>query len=445
MFKKESNKGAELWKKAKAIIPGGNQLLSKRAERFLPEHWPSYYKKAKGVEVWDLDDRHYYDLSIMAIGSCVLGYANEAVNNAVKHAIDAGNMCTFNCYEEVELAEKLIELHPWAEMARFARTGGEACTIAVRIARAATGKDRIAFCGYHGWHDWYVSSNLADIHNLDQLLVPGLKPLGIPKALTNTTIPFRYGKLEELKAILGRYPNEVGVIIMEVERHQLDLDFLKAVRKLATEANAVLIYDEITSGFRMRAGGLHMLHGLEPDIVILGKAMGNGFPISAIVGRKEVMKAAQDTFISSTYWTERIGFVAALEVIRQFEKNGVADQLIKTGEYFIENFRKLIDSKGLKIEIADGIPPAPILTVNEENPSAVKTLFTQEMLKKGFLASDVIYIAAAHTKEIIDRYLKAADAVLSLIKKGITSGSSIESLLEGPVRFEGLRRLDKDN
>src|SRR3989338_1096085 len=153
------NSGSVLWNKAKKLIPGGNQLLSKRSEMFLPDQWPSYYKKAQGIEVWDLDDYHYFDMSIMGMGACVLGYAHPSVNEAVKKAVEMGSMCTLNCYEEVELAEKLIELHPWSQMVRFARTGGEACAIAVRIARAASQRDKIAFCGYHGWHDWYLSSN----------------------------------------------------------------------------------------------------------------------------------------------------------------------------------------------------------------------------------------------------------------------------------------------
>ena len=432
--------GTELWKKAKTVIPGGNQLLSKRAEMFLPENWPAYFKRAKGVEVWDLDDNHLIDMSIMGIGTCVLGYANDAVNQAVTNAIALGTMCTLNSYEEVQLAEKLIELHPWAGMVRFARTGGEACAVAVRIGRTASRKDKVAFCGYHGWSDWYLSSNFSDDHNLDQQLLPGLRPAGVPRALKNTALPFNYGKIDELKKIISENPGEIGVIMMEVQRHQpLDINFLKEVRALATQIGAVLIYDEITSGFRLRAGGLHMLHSLEPDIVTLGKALGNGFPISAIVGRKKIMDSAQETFISSTYWTERIGFVAALEVIRQFEKNNVADTLIELGSYLVKGLHQLIDSKGLKIKI-EGIPPAPVLVIQEEDPLVVKTLFTQEMLKRGFLASTVIYVSIAHTKEIIDRYLKAADEVLDKIQKGIQNGN-LKQLLEGPVCHSGFKRL----
>jgi len=176
-------KSQELYRKAKKIIPGGTQLLSKRPEMFLPELWPAYYDKAKGCEVWDLDGKKYIDMSTMGVGSCILGYADDDVNKAVKSAVDRGNMCTLNAPEEVELAELLLKLHPWAEMVRYARTGGESMMIAVRIARAKSGKDTVLFCGYHGWHDWYLSSNLADEKSLDGHLLPGLNPLGVPRAL----------------------------------------------------------------------------------------------------------------------------------------------------------------------------------------------------------------------------------------------------------------------
>ena len=158
-------KGIKLWNKAKKIIPGGTQLLSKRSEQFLPEQWPSYFKKAKGVEIWDLDGNKFIDMSLMGVGACILGYADDDVNDSVKKIIDKGTMTTLNCPEEVELAELLLHLHPWADMVRYAKTGGEAMAIAVRIARAYTRKDTIAFCGYHGWHDWYLSANLADDKN----------------------------------------------------------------------------------------------------------------------------------------------------------------------------------------------------------------------------------------------------------------------------------------
>jgi len=259
----KTNEGIKLWNRAKRLIPGGTQLLSKRSEIFLPEHWPSYYKKAKGVGIWDLDDNHYIDMSIMGVGTCILGYADDDVNDAVKTAVDMGSMSTLNCPEEVELAELLLKLHPWADMVRYAKTGGEAMAIAVRIARACSKKDKIAFCGYHGWHDWYLSSNLADDTNLDGQLLPGLKPLGVPRDLTGTAIPFNYNEIGELEEIVK--DNDIGVIVVEPIRHQEPKNnFLENTRRIAEEINAVLIFDEITSGWRMNVGGIHELYKVYP-------------------------------------------------------------------------------------------------------------------------------------------------------------------------------------
>jgi glutamate-1-semialdehyde aminotransferase len=227
-------KGIKLWNKAKKIIPGGTQLLSKRSEQFLPDQWPSYFKKAKGVKVWDLDGNVYLDMSSMGIGACILGYADVDVTKAVKRVITDGSMCTLNSPEEVELAELLIKLHPWAEMVRYTRTGGEATAVAVRIARAYTKKDKIAFCGYHGWHDWYLSANLANEKNLDGQLLPGLKPFGVPRGLTGTAIPFNYNKIDELEKIVDE--NDIGTIIMEPQReHAPEKGFLKKLGKSQTK------------------------------------------------------------------------------------------------------------------------------------------------------------------------------------------------------------------
>ena len=296
--------GQKLWEKAKQIIPGGNQLLSKRAELFLPGLWPAYYKKAKGCEIWDLDDNHYYDFAWMGVTACVLGYADDDVDTTVKNAIDLGSMGTLNSYEEVQLAEKLVELHPWADMARFSRTGGEACAIAIRIARAASGKDHVAFCGYHGWHDWYLSANLSHEKNLDSQLLPGLDTQGVPRELTGTTHPFYYNNIDSFNQVMSKYGDEIGVIIMEPQRGIPPKDdFLRKIRETASRKNMVLVFDEVSSGFHNNLGGIHLTLDVQPDIAIFAKAMGNGYPISAVIGRREVMDVAQDTFISSTMWT----------------------------------------------------------------------------------------------------------------------------------------------
>lgn len=438
-MRKTLNSGAALWQKAKKLIPGGNQLLSKRAEMFLPDQWPAYYKKAKGVFVWDLDDNKYIDMSIMGMGTCMLGYSDEKVNAAVKKAVDDGSMATLNCPEEVELAEKLIGLHPWAEMVRFGRSGGEATAIAVRIARAFSKKDKIAFCGYHGWNDWYLAANLADGKNLDGQLLPGLEPAGVPRALKESSIPFHYGKIEEFKEIAAKYGDSLGVVIMEVGRNTPDVNFLKEVQAIAKKIGAVLIFDEVSSGFRLRTGGMHILYGLEPDMTILGKAMGNGFPITAVLGKSNVMQAAQDSFISSTFWSERVGFAAALATIGQYEQLNVPKHLSEIGEYLGQGLKKIFLKYKLNITIV-GLAPVPTLAIKEKDALLIKTVFTQEMLKRGFLASTVVYVSYAHTKEIVDQYLEQADEVFKAIAWAYQK-NELAKMLEGPVCHSGFSRL----
>jgi len=434
----KKNKGVESWNRAKRLIPGGTQLLSKRSEMFLPEQWPSYFKRAKGVEVWDLDDTHYIDMSIMGVGTCILGYADDDVNEAVKKVIDAGSMCTLNSPEEIELAELLLHLHPWADMVRYAKTGGEATAIAVRIARAFTGKEKIAFCGYHGWHDWYLSANLADDKNLDGQLLPGLKPLGVPRGLKGTAIPFNYNRIDELRRIVE--VNDVGVIIAEpIRHHEPENDFLGKIREIANRIGAVLIFDEITSGWRMNVGGVHELYNVYPDIVVYGKAMSNGFPMAAIIGRREIMDMAQESFISSTYWTERTGPAAAIATINKMLEKEVPSHLCKTGNSISKGWKKIANEHGLDITVM-GIPPLPTMAFNYKNSQALHTLFTQEMLKKGFLASKRVSVSYSHSEEHIDEYLRSVDEVFGLIKRAIEN-DNVFDILKGPVAHEGFKRL----
>ncbi|MBI4650895.1 aminotransferase class III-fold pyridoxal phosphate-dependent enzyme [Candidatus Desantisbacteria bacterium] len=432
-------KGIELYKKAKKIIPGGTQLLSKRPEMFLPDQWPAYYNKAKGCEVWDIDGNHYYDFAQMGVGSCIIGYADDDINEAVIKKDKNGSMSSLNSPEEVELAEKLIEIHPWAEMVRFARTGGEACAVAIRIARATTKKSKIAFCGYHGWHDWYISANIGDSSHLDGQLLPGLQPLGVPRELKNTALAFNYNKLDELEKLIEQYGNEIGVIIMEPQRGNPPVDgFLEGVRKIAAKIGAVLIFDEVTSGFRVNFGGIHLKLGVEPDVAVFGKALGNGFPISAIIGRKEVMENAQATFVSSTFWTERIGPAAALATIKKMEKNNVQKHLIHYGERINKGWKTIADKHDIKIKI-DGIPPLTHISF-VKNPLEVQTLYTQEMLKKGYLLGAAVYTTYSYTDEIIDKFIKDSDEVFAIIKEAIDS-NNIKKYLKGDVKHGGFKRL----
>lgn len=433
------NTGQALWQEAIKIIPGGNQLLSKRAERFLPNFWPAYYEKAKGCEVWDMDGNHYYDFAQMGVGACTLGYAHDEVNEAVMQAVQKGNMCTLNCHEEVTLAKRLIDIHPWAEQVRFSRTGGEACAIAIRIARAAAGKGRIAFCGYHGWHDWYIAANLGDDSKLDGQLLPGLKPDGINRGLQNSALPFSYNKIEELEQIFDGH-NDVGVVIMEPQRGSAPEEgFLEKVRELATKNGAVLIFDEVTSGFRVNFGGIHLHYGVEPDIAVFGKALGNGYPISAVIGRKSCMDAAQNSFISSTMWTERVGFIAALATLDIIERDNVNDKLTQYGEHLNRGWERIADKNGVDIHI-DGIPPLTHISFVHENALALQTLYTQEMLKRGYLLGAAVYMTNAYSFELIDKFIEDSDEVFALIRKAIDS-EDISSFLDGDVIMSGFKRL----
>ncbi len=433
--------GTELYKKAKRLIPGGTQLLSKRPEMFLPEQWPSYYRKCKGVEVEDLDGNSFIDMSINGVGACILGYADPDIDNAVKDAIDNGSMCTLNCPEEVELAELLCELHPWADMARFARCGGEAMAVSVRIARARTGKDKVAFCGYHGWHDWYLAANIADEGNLDGQLLPGLDPAGVPRNLQSTAIPFNYNQPESLENIVDEHGDNLAAIIMEPMRHsEPDDEFLRYVRETADRTGAVLIFDEVTSAWRMNVGGIHLLYGINPDIAVFAKGISNGYPMAAIIGTRHVMEAAQNTFISSTYWTEKIGTVAALATIRKMKSESVPEHLNRMGNSVRKIWESSAAESGLNIQI-HGMPPLSILAFHygEKSP-AINTLFTQEMLKRGFLASKAFYATYSHKEEHISVYEKAVKEVFEIIVNAIKE-NILDASLNGPIAHSGFKRL----
>jgi glutamate-1-semialdehyde 2,1-aminomutase len=432
--------GQELYKKAKTLIPGGTMLLSKRPEMFLPDLWPSYFSKAKGCSVWDLNGKEYLDMSIMGIGTNTLGYGNDEVDAAVIETVTKGNMSTLNCPEEVYLAEKLIELNPWADMVRFARSGGEANSIAIRIARAASGKDKVAICGYHGWHDWYLSANHNGGDDLSGHLIPGLSPKGVPKNLKDTVYPFHYNNYEELESIVGK--NDIGVIKMEVMRNFGPEDnFLQKIRDLATRKNIVLIFDECTSGFRETFGGIYKKYGVEPDMAMFGKTIGNGYALTAVVGKKAVMEAAQTTFISSTFWTERIGPTAALATLKVMEGTKSWEIITATGKKMQETWKNLADNNSVAISVS-GIPALSTYSFNSENALVYKTFVAQEMLKKGFLAGTLFYACTEHTDEHIGSYAAALDPVFAKIRKCETGEVNIESLLEGPVCHSGFKRLN---
>ena len=439
-FKSKTQTGQKLWNRAKKIIPGGNMLLSKNPDRFLPGGWPSYYKKAKDCQITDFDGNNFTDVSVMGVGTNILGYGNNAVDAAVKKTINEGNMSTLNCVEEIMLAEKLIEIHPKFDMARFTRTGGEANSVAIRIARAASGKDNIAVCGYHGWHDWYLSANLNNDlnNNLDKHLLKGLEIKGVPKKLKKTTFPFNYGNYEQFNAIINT--NNIGVIKMEVCRNtDPDIKFLKHIRNTASKKKIVLIFDECTTGFRQAYGGLHKKINIIPDMAILGKALGNGYAIAAILGKREVMEHAIHSFISSTFWSERIGPTAALKTLEEMEKYKSWNIITKIGKKIESNWKNLFTKYNISASI-NGIPTLSNF-VFKNNHQEYKTLITHEMLKNNFLASTVVYPCIKHTNKILNKYFYQLEDVLKKIKE-CENGSNIKKFLKIKASSKDFKRLN---
>jgi glutamate-1-semialdehyde 2,1-aminomutase len=437
------NNGQKMWKRAKNIIPGGNMMLSKRPEMFAPDLWPTYYNKAKGCYVWDLDNKKYLDMSLMSVGTNILGYSNSKINNAVISAINKSNMSTLNCLEEIYLSEKLIDMHKHFEMVRFARTGGEANAIAVRLARAASGKDKIAICGYHGWHDWYLSANLNSQEKEDKLKdhhLSGLSTKGVPKSLKNTIYPFRFNDYASLEKICSN--NNIGVIKMEIFRNISPKDnFLEKVRNLATKKKIVLIFDECTSGFRESFGGLHLKFKVFPDMCILGKALGNGFPITAVLGKREIMEHAQTSFISSTFWTERSGFVAAIKTLEIMEKIESWKIITKQGKKIKDIIKKMASKNSLDINIF-GLDACPSYVLKLKKWQEYKTFITQELLKHKILGANTTYLSVNHNDKILNIYANKLDRIFQVIREIEDSGKDIDKFLEGPVSHSGFRRLN---
>jgi len=437
------NTGQKLWKRAKNIIPEGTMLFSKNPDLFLPGKWPAYFSKTKGCKIWDLDNNVFNDISFMGVGTNTLGYSHPDIEKKVIKIIKDGTMSTLNSPEEIILSEKLVSLHPWSEMVRLTRSGGEANAVAIRIARAASGKDKIAICGYHGWHDWYLSSNINKKNNLDSHLMANAPIGGVPKNLKDTVFPFEYNNFQQLKKITEQ--QNIGIIKMEVKRNiDPTNNFLKNIRKLATDKNIVLIFDECTSGFRQTFGGLHKFYKVDPDIAIFGKALGNGYAINAIIGRRSIMSSCSASFISSTFWTERIGPTAALETLKIMESINSWETITSIGRKIKKKWLNLSKLHKLDIEI-QGIDAIPNFYFYSKNNLSYKTLISQEMLKKNILASNSVYCSIAHKEKILNKYFDILDDVLFKIYKIESGQKSIKEYLKSEICLSGMRNKDYIN
>lgn len=434
------SKGQVLYKKARNLIPGGTQLISKQPEFILPDLWPAYYSSVKGCLVKDISGKEYIDMSHNAVGSCILGAADDDVNKAVINSIKSGVNSTLNCPEEVDLAELLCEIHPWASKVRYARTGGEIMAMAVRIGRASSGRDKVAFCGYHGWHDWYLAANIGQDCLLNDHALPGLTSNGVPRGLRGTALPFRYNHINELEEILAKNRGEVGVIVMEPVRSDFPKDnFLQRVRDLATKHNIVLIFDEISSGFRLSEGGAHLILGVNPDIAVFAKGISNGHPMAALVGTDQVMDAVHETFITSTYWSDKVGPSAALATVRKLRKFKVYEHICAIGEIVQAGWRESASKNGLAIKVS-GIPPLSSFGFDHEKDLTLQTIFAQEMLKRGYLGTNYFYPTYTHSRDIVRIYLEQVDEVFNILAAAIKS-QTVNDILIGRTANSGFTRL----
>jgi glutamate-1-semialdehyde 2,1-aminomutase len=435
--------GQNRYAQAQRILPGGTQLLSKRPEMIAPGQWPPYFSEARGVQIVDSDGREFTDMSMMSVGACLLGYADPDVNTAVSRRVMLGSMSTLNSPDEVEFAELMLEIHPWAGMVSYARGGGEALAIAARIARASTGRSKIAFCGYHGWQDWYLAANLSSAVDDDPLaghLLAGLNPAGVPKELAGTALPFKYNCLDELDAILKREGDDLAAIFMEPTRSQLpDPGFLEGVRERADSCGAVLAFDEVSVGWRLCLGGAHLMFGIQPDMAIFSKATANGYPMAAILGTEPVMQASQKSFISSTMWTDGIGSAAALATVRKHQQHDVPAHVATIGNHFRQGMKENAARHGVEISF-QGHPAMSILSFKHDNALALQTLLTVRMLDRGFLVDSGIYPSLAHEKRHVDACVAAADDVFAEIGEAIRL-KDIASRLPSPTRHTKFQRL----
>ena len=427
------------WLNVKDKLLNGSNLLSKRPNQFIPISWPTFYKKAKNCFIWDNYNKKYLDFSLMGIGTNILGYSNNKINSFVKKVIDKGNVSTLNSNYDFILSKKLIEMHPWSGMVTYSRTGAEANAIAIRISRAYTGKDEIAICGYHGWHDWYLSANLKNSKNLDDILLEGLSTIGIPKKLKGISHPFKYNDLKSFRKIIKKNKN-IGTVFMEVERNEKPKNnFLKKVREITKKNNIILIFDECSSGFRETFGGLHKKYNIEPDLAVFGKSLGNGIPITAVIGKKKIMEKSINSFISSTFWTDATGPAAAIATLDEMKKIKSWKKITNIG-YKIKKYWKYLSKKHKIKLIIFGIDAMPSFKFDHKLNLYLRTFMIQEFLKKGILVSNTVYCCTDHEK-YLKIYFKELDLIFKKIKTIINKNDILQKL-ETPISIPGFSRLN---
>lgn len=432
----------ELYRRALELIPGGMQLISRRPTRYACGVSPVYAASAKGARFRDVDGNEYIDW-VSGIGAIILGYCDDVVDDAVCDQVRHGVNFSISHELEIELAEEVVRTIPCAEMVRYSKCGGEACAVAVRIARGVTGRDKVLFCGYHGWHDWYLAANLDAEANLNTHLFPGIEPIGVPKALAGTAIPFPFGDLAALGETFDAHRGEVAAVIMEPLRSELPPEgYLAGVQKLAREHGAVFIFDEVSSGLRFGMQGAQGFVGVTPDMAVFAKSISNGYPMGLVVGRRDVMEPAARMFISSTYWSDAIGLAAALTTIRELRRRNVPAYLAQFGAQLQSRINEAAVAAGIGIKCT-GLPVHPHLDFPTTDPavrSQLATLYIQEMAQRGCHGYPSFYLNAAQGQAELDQTVAAARETFAILAQGLERGT-VAQLLECEPQQEAFRRL----
>jgi glutamate-1-semialdehyde 2,1-aminomutase len=409
-------KSEQLLEQALKSIPLASQTFSKSLTQYPKGVSPFFIKKGKGSKVWDVDGNKYIDF-INSLAAVTLGYCDKDVDGAVQEQMKSGVTFSLPHILEMEVAEKLIDIIPCAEKVRFAKNGTDATSASIRIARAYTGKEYIAVCGYHGWQDWYIGSTTRD--------------LGVPKAVKELTHKFEYNSLESLEKIFQE--QELACVIMEPMNTEYPQDnFLEKVKELTHKNNALLIFDETITGFRYSLGGAQTLFNVIPDLATFGKGMANGYPLSAVVGSDKVMQKVEDIFFSGTFGGETLSLAAANTVIDKYKNQNVATYLDELGQYLLVKLNKLIENKDLQsIFYTSGHPAWSFLHIKEQrkyNSFEIKTFFLQEMFKRRILTLGSHNISFSHTKEDINQLMKVYAEVLPMAKQHIDNQTLLENI-----------------
>ncbi len=417
----------KVWQRAQNLVPCGTQTLSKGPNMHAAGTYPKYLDRGEGAHVWDLDGHQYIDYP-MALGPVLLGYAYPETVKAVETQMRKGICFSLMHPLEVEVAELMRSVIPCAEMTRFSKTGSEATSAAVRIARAYTGRNMIAHCGYHGWHDWHIVNTSYDG--------------GIPTVMKEFIRSFEYNKIETLEKLFQDHKDKIACVIMEpIGVIEPQPGFLQQVKDLAHKNGALLIYDEIITGFRWSIGGAQKHFNVIPDLACFGKAMGNGVPISAITGRAEYMKVCEKIFFSTTFGGDCLGLAAAKSTIEFLKAKPVIEHIWKLGNELKNGVNQLAEKHGIGVRCI-GQAPHTVLTYNDregKHSNLHKTFVLQETIKRGILLGSGMFICYAHTAADITATLNALDETFAMLKEFEQKGNLADQL-EGPLVRDVFRR-----